>query len=246
MDPSFRLFPTAHELMQCDETRPVSCRFPFFGSHGTLCPKAPYTTRCPYRYVLLDGRLTLHLPKSCNRCIKAKRICPGYKEANDLVFRRHCVPAPGPADVPKADTVPLPTPLESPPDDVSDEKLEQDALRTFIHDFCVASTDHSLSRGYLDGLEPMLQHLGPSCDVARAAKVVALTNLGNRYNRPALIQRAKRHYAELLPLFATRISDPKTSKNVESLMIAVILGFYEVDIYHDTMIADVDGCTDGY
>ena len=122
----------------------------------------------------------------------------------------------------------FPSPPDNPSQDFDISQLEQHALPTFFFDYCVISRDRSLSRGYLDGLETLLHHAGPSSDVGRACKIVALASLGNKLGRPKLVEKAKQLYAGLLSSFRMTISDPATSNTVESLMTSALLGVYEV------------------
>lgn len=119
-------------------------------------------------------------------------------------------------------------PEDSLPQEVSDEEVEEFALRAFFYDYCIVSMNHSLSRGYLDGLELMLHHLGWQSDLAKACKVVALANHGIKLHRPGLAQKAEISYHNLLGSLAKAIKNPAFVNTAESLMIAMLLGLYEV------------------
>ena len=116
----------------------------------------------------------------------------------------------------------------SPDSQYDEEQVEKHALQTFFLDYCVTSTDRSLSRGYLDGLESLLLHAGPLSEVSQAAKIVALANLGNKSNSPGLLDRARLLYSQLLHSFQSTLSNPSTSPTIEVFMTAVLLGLYEV------------------
>lgn len=122
----------------------------------------------------------------------------------------------------------LPFPSEVTFPESDDAQIEQGALSTFFDDYCVESTDRTLSRGFLDGLKPLIVHAGQSSDVAQAAKIVALSGIANRMGRPGLVHRIKLLYIDLLGSFKTTLSNEVTSKTIESLMTAVMLGIYEV------------------
>jgi hypothetical protein len=101
-------------------------------------------------------------------------------------------------------------------------------VEIFFDDYCVESTDRTLSRGFLDGLRHLIDHAGPASDVAQAAKLVSLAGIGNRMDRPGLTYKAKLLYSSLISSFRTSISNATRSRTVESLMTAVLLGLYEV------------------
>ena len=85
-----------------------------------------------------------------------------------------------------------------------------------------------MSRGYLDDLESLLAHAGPSSDIANAAKIAAFASLGNKTGDPHLIHRASILYSDLLCSFQVTMSNAATSNTIESLTTAVLLGLYEV------------------
>ncbi len=114
------------------------------------------------------------------------------------------------------------------PKEVSEDEIEEYALRSFFYDYPVLSTNREVSRGYLDGLEGMLRHLGPKSDLARACKVVACAGLGIRLCRPGLIKKAEVLYQDLIGSLVRAIEDPAFATSAESLMTAMLLGLYEV------------------
>ncbi|KAE9382116.1 hypothetical protein N431DRAFT_321891 [Stipitochalara longipes BDJ] len=124
------------------------------------------------------------------------------------------------------------------PDDISpievpEEQVEQFALGAFFYDYPIISTNRELSRGYLDGLEGMVQQLGLESDLAKACKVVAFATHGIKLRRPVLIQRAENFYQDLLGTLARGIEDPVFATSTESLMIAMLLGLYEIIMADD-------------
>ncbi len=114
------------------------------------------------------------------------------------------------------------------PQEISDEKVEEFALRAFLYDYCVVSTNHCLSRGYLDGLELMLHKAGWQSDLAKACKLVGFANHGIKLRRPVLTQKADTLYRDLLASLAKAIKSSAFAATTESLMIAMLLGVYEV------------------
>jgi hypothetical protein len=132
------------------------------------------------------------------------------------------------ASVPGTDFLPE----DDPPKEVSDEKIEELALRAFLHDYCIVSANLRLSRGFLNGLESILHQLGLQSNLAKACKVVALANHGIRLRRPFLVQKAEMQYYDLLGSLARAIENPAIARTVESLAITMLLGLYEV-LYQD-------------
>ena len=134
-------------------------------------------------------------------------------------------------------------PEDAKPREVPDEKVEEFALRAFFYDYCIISTNHSISRGYLDGLELMVNRLGWQSDLAKACKVVAFASHGIKLSRPGLTRKAEIFYDDLLGSLAKAIQDPACVNTVESLTIAMLLGLYEVNMCGKPTIAK--SITDG-
>ena len=173
------------------------------------------------------------------RCTTAQRTCGGYEESANCTFReyerqdvdpvtfkstaRKCslpvrVSTPGTGILPE----------DSKPQEVSDEKIEDFALRAFFYDYCIISVNQSLSRGYLNGLEVMLHRLGWQSDLAKACKVVAFANHGIRLCRPILTHKAQVLYHDLLGSLGKALANTAFGTAAELLVIATLLGLYEV------------------
>ena len=189
------------------------------------------------------------------RCTAAQRTCGGYEESANCTFReyerqdvdplpfkstaRKCslpvrVPAPG-TDI---------LPEDSKPPEVSDEKVENFAVRAFFYDYCITSMNQSLSRGYLNGLEMMLDRLGWQSDLAKACKVVAFANHGIKLCRPTLTHKAEVLYHDLLGSLGKALANTAFVTTAESLVTATLLGLYEVFLTPDR--STVDLMTDVY
>ncbi|EXJ87922.1 hypothetical protein A1O1_04849 [Capronia coronata CBS 617.96] len=175
---------------------------------------------------------------SCKRCLKSKRTCPGYDEPSSSFHFRHYVPvnhvhddpdippadsrrASGQGDSVRRKTAAVPSDFES-------AQLEDDALDTFLLEYCVESNDKSISRGFLDGLESLITTAGRSSDLAHAARIVALAGIGNRRRDHNLVHRTRQRYGDLLLSFRQTLADLETASTIESLMTAVLLGIYEI------------------
>ena len=189
------------------------------------------------------------------RCINANRTCGGYLEDSDKhIFRQYAqgdnAPVPVWKPLARKCTLPIRRPLPGSdvmpedicPIEVPEEKVEEFALGAFFYDFPIISANREISRGYLDGLEGMVQQLGLQSDLAKACKVVGFAAHGIRSRRPALIQRAEDLYQDLLGTLARGIEDPAFASSTESLMIAMLLGLYEVLIL--SQVNDLEYITD--
>lgn len=172
-------------------------------------------------------------------CLTAHRTCGGYEDSTNRIFRQYDGQARDPipfrsiarkcslpvrASGPGSDVVPD----DGLPEENSDEKVEEFALRAFLYDYCIVSTNHALSRGYLNGLELMIHHRGWQSDLAKACKVVAFADHGIKLRRPGLVRKAEISYHNLLGSLAKAIQDPGFVNTAESLTIAMLLGLYEV------------------
>ncbi|KAF2496520.1 hypothetical protein BU16DRAFT_549018 [Lophium mytilinum] len=163
---------------------------------------------------------------NCQRCIKAGRVCLGYQENSGVLFRNY-----GPPALSEVPSITIQRPM-SPPGAVipepNDERLEKDALEMFFDGYCVELADRTISRGFLDGLKPLIDHAGESSDIAQAAKIVALATTGNKLRRPQILYRTKQQYGDLLQSFRSRLMRAAESDLVEVLITAILLGLYEI------------------
>ncbi|RFU24907.1 hypothetical protein B7463_g11437, partial [Scytalidium lignicola] len=182
---------------------------------------------------------------SCMRCLIAKRTCGGYEEDAGFIIRqyqkyggnmlpfkvtaRKCS-LPVRTLIPGTNTFPE----DCLPKEVSNEKTDEFALQSFFYEYRIVSTDHSLSRGFFDGLESMLRHLGLQSDLSKACKVVSFANHGIKLQRPYLLQKAEILYNDLLVSLARAIEATSSVNNAESLLVATLLGLYEMIIAKET------------
>lgn len=112
--------------------------------------------------------------------------------------------------------------------EVSEDQFDEFALRAFSDNYCISSTNHALSRGYLSGLGRMLRQLGWRSNLAKACKVVAFAHHGNIWHRPGLKRKAQILYYELLGTLANAIESSTHAHTAETMTIALLLGLYEV------------------
>ncbi len=154
--------------------------------------------------------------------------CLGYQDDSDLIFRPCCWSTshrlPDRWSSEKSSTQDLsfiwdPVNLVQ----ATDAELEESALAAFVYHYCLVP-----KRSSIENLQTVLPHIGISSNLARAAKIGALANIGTRLGRPSLVQKAQILYSGMLPSFRTMVAT--MSSNAELLMTAVLLGLYEVCI----------------
>jgi hypothetical protein len=109
-------------------------------------------------------------------------------------------------------------------------EIESSAFQTFISDYCISSSNRTASRGYLNGLESLIEKAVPASIIAQSCKIISLANLGKKAASPMLLQKAETLYFDLLPSFRWSISNEGKSTTIQSLITAVLLGLYEVSI----------------
>ena len=177
------------------------------------------------------------------RCLRSNRTCKGYVDQaiTKLTFR-HVVPdmihsgqpprlmarkCSLPARVPAPGTDFLPD--DTSPKEETDDGIEGLALRAFFHDYCVPSTNYTISRGFLNHLETLVVRCGPWSDCAKACKAVAFASHGIKLHRPSLLRKAEALYDELVRSLARVMGGIDLSLiSSEVLTVVMLLGLYEV------------------
>ncbi|EWZ81506.1 hypothetical protein BFJ70_g5104 [Fusarium oxysporum] len=149
---------------------------------------------------------------ACLRCVKSRRRCPGYKDNTSLLFRHY-----------QPSTPPLERWHPS-----NDFILEATALDIFLDNLVVQSRDRSHSRGFLDGMHYLFATSAPMSTLMRAARIVVLSSLANRYRRDSLMSLVRRQYGQVLVDYTTDLSQQTASPSVEHFFTAVLLGLYEL------------------
>ncbi|RSM04923.1 hypothetical protein CDV31_009803 [Fusarium ambrosium] len=153
---------------------------------------------------------------ACKRCLKSRRVCPGYKDDGMLVFRHY-----QPLDYPNT----LQLDKWSPTTDIL---LEEVALDIFLDSVVVQSHDRGQSRGFLDGMHSLLANAAPTCTLISAARVIVLASIANRTRRHSLLATAQRRYGQLLVDFTTSLSRANSHISSGHFLTAVLLGLYEI------------------
>lgn len=174
------------------------------------------------------------------RCVRANRTCHGYEYGASSAFRQYEVRS---ASDPSSFTsvarkctlpkrIPIPgtdvLPVDTIPEETSEEQSNWLALRAFFYDYCLISTNRHLSRGFLSNLETMALRLGPKSDLVKACLAVSFASHAKPLNRPKLRDKAEMFYQELLGSLARAIENPASANTAESKLVAMLLGLYQV------------------
>jgi hypothetical protein len=155
--------------------------------------------------------------------------CPGYRIGPGYVFRQIWIAYPT-AGVQVSELNPGTFGLSDEnvlvkPDD---RQIASMATTSFFDDYVVRSADRNVSRGFLDGLKPLVQHAGESSEIGGAMRIVAIAGAANRYGRADLLYKTKLKYGQLLQSFRRALLHAEPGRTMEWLMTAALLGIYEV------------------
>ncbi|KAJ5712054.1 hypothetical protein N7488_006210 [Penicillium malachiteum] len=113
------------------------------------------------------------------------------------------------------------------PKEVSVERMQRLALQAFFYDYSICTVTHSISGGFLGGLETMVRKAGLNSPLADACKAAAFASSGLKLRRKPLLDRAEILYHDLLRYLAKRMQASSAS-DPEPLAIAILLGLYQV------------------
>jgi hypothetical protein len=174
------------------------------------------------------------------RCTKANRTCGGYEDGAFAAFRQYGIQYENQLSSFKSTArkcslpirVPIPgtdiLPQDVIPKETSQVESNELSLRAFFYNFCITSTNPNLSRGFLASLETLAFRLGQKSDLVKACQAVAFASHGKPLNRPQLVYKAEKFYQELLGSLARAVEDPNLANAVESRLVAMLLGLYQV------------------
>lgn len=169
--------------------------------------------------------------QSCLRCGRARRTCPGYESTKERQFINY---------IGKEDFQVLHQPsselwhrvaISDGIGTLDWSDIERNARLVFFDDYCILSSNRSLSRGYLHGLRAMVSKAGPNSELVQACTIIALANIGSKLGSSMYKHRAESLYSSLLRSFRLSISNQAVFTTVESLITATLLGLYEVRSY---------------
>ncbi|OJJ98461.1 hypothetical protein ASPACDRAFT_44971 [Aspergillus aculeatus ATCC 16872] len=178
---------------------------------------------------------------SCSSCLRAKRICTGYRDVAALSFHDQTAEV-----VEKANRRPQPQSEYnvSPCANASEIALSSDesaydlfALQPvsvpivdqgipYVLTYHVGSAPRSVS-GHLSFLPSIMQQ-EPSPAVMASINAMGLAALGNIHGSPHLIRAARQQYTIALSETNTALQDTITAKSDATLAAVLVLGLYEI------------------
>lgn len=196
--------------------------------------------------------LTLPCPQcdearpTCNQCAKSRRICPGYKDEFDLVFRNETqaterrarkankkaleqkygkdyesgeTSASSTSPASSTDTCLIPASPQLP--------VEDQAACHFVSNFVLVPPQGSV-RGYMDFLIPLVkmnnipQHFRYAFDACALASLNNRVGTGNDFEKEALGK-----YTKALSATFAALRDPDVAKQDATLASVLLLGLFE-------------------
>ena len=170
---------------------------------------------------LTSTQCDLSLP-SCRRCIRNRRVCPGYPTPTDLTFRntlstdiqgcyRHSSVSFG----------------ASPFGPVSTD-WRAEAISLFFHDYVISPSESTIGFGFLQCLPTIWNKKGPETLAYReAVSAVALTSFAHRSSLDYLIVQARQRYGKALQLAHGSLQSNQEVTTDTTLATVLCLGFYE-------------------
>ncbi|PHH81230.1 hypothetical protein CDD83_3636 [Cordyceps sp. RAO-2017] len=194
---------------------------------------------------------------TCNQCSKSRRICPGYKDEFDLVFRNETQATERRAR--KANKKALATKCGHRVDSASSSAsslsppsstdtctiqaapqvpLEEQAVCHFISNFVLVPHQGSV-RGFMEFLIPLLKgdrvphHFKYAFDACALASLNNRVGTGNDFEKEALGK-----YTKALSATFSALRDPDIAKNDATLASVLLLGLFEnITARHVGMLA---------
>ncbi|PYI14005.1 hypothetical protein BO99DRAFT_345999 [Aspergillus violaceofuscus CBS 115571] len=181
---------------------------------------------------------------SCSSCLRAKRICTGYRDVTALSFHDQTAEV-----VEKANRRPQPqseytsvSPWADASEIASSSSSDENAYNlfalqpmptpiidqgiTYVLTYHVGSARRSVS-GHLSFLPSLLQQ-EPSPAVMASINAMGLAALGNIHGNPHLTRAARQQYTIALSETNTALQDTITAKSDATLAAVLVLGLYEI------------------
>ncbi|KAF2712878.1 hypothetical protein K504DRAFT_123351 [Pleomassaria siparia CBS 279.74] len=174
----------------------------------------------------------------CTRCRKAGRVCPGYRDALDMMFLsmnatvEAKVVRPTKMRSALTSSSPLPQLCTSP-----STNWEQHAIVHFIDHFTECPGNGAL--GYLEFLPEMLM-LGSEC-LREAVLAASLANLANISRMRQLESMSHEHYGQALRALRTAMNEKATATADETLTAMYILQKHELISGTRNLLGDPHG-----
>ncbi|OAA73796.1 hypothetical protein ISF_00697 [Cordyceps fumosorosea ARSEF 2679] len=189
------------------------------------------------------------------KCIKSRRVCPGYKDEFDLVFRneteateRRARKANNKAlalktgrstsrKVPELKTLvgsatssdPSSTPPSTPssPSPAPTQSLDERTAHHFVSNY-VLVPPQGTQRGYFEFVIPLIKAKNPCPHFKLAFEACALAYFSNRMKCPERFEKAALHkYVQALATTGRAIQDPVESKQDGTVAAVLLLSLFE-------------------
>ncbi|KAI1746833.1 hypothetical protein F4782DRAFT_523121 [Xylaria castorea] len=163
----------------------------------------------------------------CGRCMKGGRVCPGYRDANDVVFRPVNAELTPKSGTPVKSGALLAEFMSFAPQLLTQptERWEAKAVGHFLYNYSLAPTKYSPGYlGFLSDLltkEPGSRHLESGVLAAGYASLANITGLGH------LKRAAEKHYGETLRSISMALKNPAEASSDALLTAIVLLQMYE-------------------
>ncbi|TRX88387.1 hypothetical protein FHL15_010700 [Xylaria flabelliformis] len=213
---------------------PTTTRLPYsLGCHACRRMKVKVLYPRPhYRHSLIGSRQCDEEKPQCVRCTKGGRMCPGYRDANQVVFR-----SVNTEFIPEAQNSHLrktsksgglliesisSTPLLTQPT----ERWEAKAIGHFLYNYSLAPTKDS--PGYLGFLSDLLSKEPSNRQLKSGVLAAGYASLANITGLSHLKRSAEKHYGETLQSISMALTDPAEASSDTSLTAIILLQMYEV------------------
>lgn len=193
---------------------------------------------------------------ACGRCVKAKRVCPGYLTGLDLVLRPQnavakatverrqkardrddLVPTNGRTSHHSDSLSPVSSPTSIPP--VLPESESIHMLGFFFTSYVLYPHDPNTDRGYMEALPMIYPKTNTSLALSSAVTAVSQCIYGTwtRRTRDLAQLDASSAYIHALSTTSRALLDPTEAAKDETMMAICLLGFYEamVDAYRSKL-----------
>lgn len=176
------------------------------------------------RAYLIDSPKCDEAKPECNRCTRAGKRCPGYREDSELTFRsmNSWVATKVPSHV---ESISNSASQTTPPMHIRPSTdWTQYAGARFIEHFTMPTS--FLAPGYLEFLPQMLE--APSPCLQEAFLAVATSNLANISRMRHLQRISQVHYGKALHFLGSELNHPSTATKNETLTAVLLLQKHEV------------------
>ncbi|KAI1422586.1 hypothetical protein F5Y12DRAFT_799403 [Xylaria sp. FL1777] len=199
--------------------------------------RAPYSSgchACRRMKVKCDGK-----KPQCERCTKARRVCPGYRDAKQVIFCSMNAGLASKAKTSRLSRAREPTTVAE-LDDAGgiasasftprlltqpSEMWDTRAISHFLHNYSFPPTKDS--PGYLGFLPDLLGNSSSVQYLESAVLAAGFASLANITGLTYLERTAEKHYGETLRSISSALKDPLKASSDGALAAIVVLQMYE-------------------